>query len=136
MLTAEDGKPGRMLHDPVWSSAIPAPLSLVMHLAKSIFQSLSLFPIARPVGQALTAIVFSVPKALAMLPELPGVSSLRSAWRASRGRLAKSRDPRDRNLNVGLPWSLSLSTGWRVRNCAGERCHWGNRLQPRWQEPQ
>ena len=83
---------------PTWSSAIPAPFTLVMYLAKPILESFSLFPGAR-VGQATAKVVFCVPKALAVLPI---VAPLLPALRANSG------DPGDRNLNVGLPWGVGL----------------------------
>src|SRR5262249_54097631 len=49
----------RGLDHPVWSSTAPALLSLVMHLAKRVLQSSSLFVIGRRVGQPVTELVFS-----------------------------------------------------------------------------
>ena len=104
----------------LWSLATPAPLTLVMHFAKPMLQSLPLFAVRRRVGQALANVVFSVPEPLAMLPELPVVAPLPSARRASRRLLAKSRHPWDWNLNVRLPWGWTLSINWRLRKCTGE----------------
>ena len=75
------------------SSAIPTPLTLVMDLAKPILHPSSLFARAC-VGQAVAKVMFSVPKALAMLPIVAPVAP---ALRTSSGYA------RDRNLNVGLP---------------------------------
>jgi hypothetical protein len=77
-----------------WFSATSAPLTLVMHFAKPIFQSFSLFAKGRRVGQALANVVFPVPKPLAVSPI---VARLLPRLRA------KSGYPRDRDLNVGLP---------------------------------
>jgi hypothetical protein len=98
----------------LWFSAIPAPFTLVMHFAKSMLQSFSLFAIRRHVGQTLAKVVFSVPEPFAVLPALPIIARLFPALRANSGY------PRDRDLNVG-PWGRTLSIDWRLQKCTGER---------------
>ena len=66
-------------------SAIPAPFTFVMHLAKTIFQSSPLLTIRRRVGQTLTDLMFLVSQVLAMLPPLPIVIPLLPALRADSG---------------------------------------------------
>ena len=85
-----------------------------MHLAKPVLQSSSLFAIGRRVGQPVTELVFSVPKVLAMLPSPSILPFLRR-----RGANYNSGYPRDRYLNVRLPWGRSLSMAC-LRKCAGE----------------
>ena len=82
----------------LWFSAIPAPFTLVMHFAKSMLQSFSLFAIRRHVGQMLANVVFSVPEPFAVLPALPIVALVPPRLRRN------SRDLWDRDLNVGLRW--------------------------------
>jgi hypothetical protein len=97
------------------SSAIPALLTLVMHFAKPVLKSFSLFAIGRRVGQVLTNVVFPVPEPLAVLPTLPIVA------RRLPGLWAEAGYPWDRDLNVGLSWWRALSMCSRLRPCAGER---------------
>jgi hypothetical protein len=99
--------PGVVLSD-------PGPLTLVMHFAKPILQPFSLFAILRRIGQARANVVFSVPEPLAVLPALPIIARLFPALRAN------SWYSRDRDLNVG-PWGRTLSIGWRLQKCTGER---------------
>jgi hypothetical protein len=99
---------------PFWFSTAPALLSLVMHFGKPVLQSSSLFAIGRGIGQPVAKLVFSVQKVLAVLPPPPIFSFL---WR--RGANSNSGYPRDRDLNVGLPWRRSLSMA-ELRVCAGE----------------
>ena len=84
-----------------------------MHFAKPVLQSCSLFAIGRRIGQPVTKLVFSAPKVFAVLPPPPIFSFLR------RGANSNSGYPRDRDLNVGLPWGRSLSMA-ELRECAGE----------------
>jgi hypothetical protein len=83
-------------------------LSLFVDFANAMFQPLSLFAISA--SHLITHFVFSVRKALAMLPAFAILAHLVSAL--FRRRLASSRYSRysrDRDLNVGLPWgSLSV----------------------------
>jgi len=96
-------------------SAAPAALTLVMHFAKPMLQSLSLFTVGRHVGQSLANVVFSVSEPLAVLPALPIVARLLA------GLWAKSGYHGDRDLNVGLRGRRALSKDWSLRKPAGER---------------
>jgi hypothetical protein len=106
---------GSSPHRRFWFSTAPALLSLVMHFGKPVLQSSSLFAIGRRIGQPVTKLVFSVPKVLAVLPPPPIFSFLRR-----RGTNSNSGYPRDRDLNVGLPWGRPLRMA-ELRVCAGEQ---------------
>jgi hypothetical protein len=99
----------------LWVSAAPAPLTLVMHFAKPMLQSLPLFTVGRHVDQSFANVVFAVPEPLAVLPALPIVARLLP------GLWAKSGYHRDRELNVGLGRGWTLSKDWSLRKRAGER---------------
>jgi hypothetical protein len=92
-------------------SAIPAPLTFVMHLAQTIFQSPPLLTIRRRVGQTLADLVFLVSHVLAMLPS-PRLPALR----------ADSGYPGYWDLYVGLPRKRSLSIDC-LRERAREQHH-------------
>jgi hypothetical protein len=79
-------------------------LALFMDLVNAMFQPFSVLPVCRL--QPVAHFVFSVPKALAMLPAFPIVSALVSAL--FRRLLAKSGHSGNRNLNVGLSGRRSL----------------------------
>jgi hypothetical protein len=79
-------------------------LSLVVDFANAMFQSFSLLAISGL--QPIAHFVFSVPKALAMLPAFAVLSPLVSAL--YRRRLTNSRYSRDRDLNIGLSWWRTL----------------------------
>jgi hypothetical protein len=87
---------------PFQFSTAPALLSFVMHFPKPVLQSCSLFAIGRHIGQPVAKLVLSFPKVLAVLPPPPIFSVLRRRSGANSGY------PRDRDLNVGLPWRRSL----------------------------
>ena len=96
-------------------SSGPAPLTLVMHFAKPMLQSLPLFTVGWHVGQSLSNVVFSVPEPLAVLPALPILARLLPRLRAKSGYNG------DRYLNVGLGGGRTLSKDWSLRKRAGER---------------
>jgi len=89
-------------------SAVPAPLTLVMHLAKAIFEPPTLLTIRRRVGQTIADLVFQVSQVLAMLPALPIVVPFPVLW-------AHPGHPRYRDLRVRLPRRPRLSI-----DCLGE----------------
>ena len=87
----------------------PAALALFMDLVNAMFQPFSVLPVGGL--QPVAHFVFSVPKALAMLPAFPIVSALVPTL--FRGLLAISRHSGDRNLNVGLSGRRSLGKSRR-----------------------
>jgi len=101
--------------DMVRASAAPAPLTLVMHFAKPMLQSLPLFTVGWHVGQSLANVVFSVSEPLAVLPALPIVARLLPRLGAKSGYHG------DRDLNVGLHGGRTLSKDWSLRKRDGER---------------
>jgi hypothetical protein len=85
-------------------STTPATLAVIVYFAKPMLQSFPLFTVGRGIGQTIAKLVFPVPEPLAVFPVLPIV-----APRLLPPRRANSGQPRDRDLNVGLPWGRSLS---------------------------
>jgi hypothetical protein len=95
----------------------PAAVSLFVDLANAIFQPFSIFAMCS--CHPIAHFVFSIRKALAMLPVfailLPLVLAL------FRRRLANARDSRDRDLNVGLSRWCTLSMYHSLRDDVREQ---------------
>ena len=104
-------------------SAIPAPRTFLMRLAKTIFQSPAHFTIRWRVGQMFADLGFLAPHVLAMLPALPIVVPF-PVLRTHPGH------PRYRDLRVRLPRRPRLSIDCLRENDRGQQRSRRNKPEP------